>query len=130
MNSGLEVDLETFTSEILSQNSNEKNKMDVYSTLALLHLSGLFILILPPIFIWIWKKEELKEYEQHFKDVMNFQLSILLYILVALLLGLVVIGIVLLPLIGIYSTVIIIVNALKVMSDKPYQYYGNIRFIK
>ena len=126
----LEVDLETFTSEILSQESNEKDKMDVYSKLALLHLSGLFILILPPIFIWIWKKDDLKEYEQHFKDVMNFQLSILLYILVALLLSLVVIGMVLLPLIGIYSTVIIIVNALKVMSDKPYKYYGNIRFIK
>src|SRR5262245_44055056 len=47
--------------------------------LPLLHLSGLLLLIIPPILIWIWKRDEVKDIRRHAVDVINFQLSITLY---------------------------------------------------
>lgn len=126
----LQVELETFTAEIIQKEEVTKPKIDHKKWLAILHLSGLMILIVPPIGVYFWKKSEVDEMQSHFNDIMNFQLSMLVYILASLVLGLLIIGIILLPLIGLFSTFMIIINSIKVMNGQEYKYPLSIKFIK
>lgn len=127
----LDVELETLTTEKIqvakkpAVPNTEKNKW-----LALLHISGLFAFLLPPLIIYLWKKEDVPEMETHFADVMNFQISIIVYIFASILAVILIIGIVLLPLIGVLSTVIIFLNSIRVLNGKSYKYPFIIRFIK
>lgn len=98
--------------------------------LAFLHLSGLFVLVFPPLIIWILKRDVIPGMNQHAKDVMNFQISMVIYLFASALLILVAVGIFLLPLLGIFCTFVIIINTLKVLGGNPYHYPLNIRFIK
>lgn len=93
--------------------------------IALLHLSGLFVLILPPLIIWIWKKDSIEGLNEHGRDVINFQLSISLYALPFLLASAYPIFI----LIAVYSQVVIILNTVRVIKKQKYKYPLNIRFI-
>ena len=126
----LDVKIETFTAEKVMKDIYQEPAKDHLKLLALLHLSGLFNLIIPPLLVWIWKKGEISGKEQHYKDVMNFQLSMLVYILASLILGVIIIGLILLPLIGVFSTVIILINTSKVMNGQDYKYPLSIRFMK
>lgn len=126
----LEVDLEEFTSEIVEKEKLNAKVVDHRQWLALIHLSGLFIMIFPPLLIYIWKRPEIPEMQSHFKEVMNFQLSMLIYILGSLILVMAVIGVILLPLLGVLSTAIIILNTIKVMNGDPYKYPLAIQFLK
>lgn len=127
----LDVELETLTTEkaqkvqepVLSE--TEKTKW-----LALLHISGLFAFLLPPLIIYLWKKEEVPEMETHFMDVMNFQISIIVYIFASVLAIVLVVGILLLPLIGVLCTVVIVLNSIRVLNGKAYEYPLTIRFIR
>ena len=42
--------------------------------LPILHLSGLFIMVFPPIIIWLWQKDKIKSINEHAINVVNFQL--------------------------------------------------------
>lgn len=127
----LGVELETFTSEKAQITQQPKlSNAEKTKWLALLHISGLFSFLLPPLIIYIWKKEEVPEMEPHFTDVMNFQISVIIYILISVFAILIVVGIVLLPLIGILSTFFIVLNTIKVLNGKAYKYPLTIRFIK
>ncbi len=126
----LDVALEEFTSEIVEKEKLEAAPVDNTQWLALLHLSGLFVMIFPPLILFIWKKPEVPEMQSHFKDVMNFQLSLLIYLLGSLVLVMAVIGVILLPLLGLFSTAIIILNTIKVMNGEAYKYPLTINFLK
>lgn len=108
----------------------ENTKKEDPQLLALLHLSGLFVLIFPPILIWLWKKDEVKDIDQNAKDVINFQLSMWVYLFSAALLVFILIGIPLLIFLGIYSTVIITLNSIKVLNKEIYKYPFSMKFLK
>lgn len=126
----LGVELETFTAEKVIAHKENLVEKDDSKLLGLLHLSGIFIMIFPPLIVWILKKDELKGYEQHFKDIMNFQLSIVIYLLAAVITAILIIPALLLPLIGIASTIIILINSFKVLSGQSYKYPFCIQFMK
>jgi uncharacterized Tic20 family protein len=105
------------------ETSNEK---ETSRWLPLLHLSGLLLLILPPIIIWIWKRDEVKNMRKHGIDVINSQLSMTLYLTPCALFSIFPVLIVL----AVFSQVIIIVNTVKVANGQPYKYPLTIRFIK
>lgn len=94
--------------------------------LPLLHLSGLLLLIIPPILVWIWKRDEVKDIRRHAVDVINFQLSMSLYILPFAAMAIFPILIV----VGLFSQIVIIVNTVKVTSNQAYRYPLTIRFLK
>jgi len=94
--------------------------------LPLLHLSGLLLLIIPPIIIWVWKRDKVKNIAKHAIDVINFQMSMSLYLLPCLLLSIHPISLLLV----VYSQVIIIVNTMKVTNNRMYKYYLNISFLE
>ena len=98
--------------------------------LALLHLSGLFIMLFPPIIIWAWKKNTIKNINPHAIDVINFQLSMLIYMILAGLLVLLLIGLPIVIFLGIFSTVVIIINTIKVINNQSYKYPWCIKILK
>lgn len=104
----------------------ETTKKEKSRWLPLLHLSGLLLLIIPPIILWIWKRDQVENMQKHAYDVINFQLSMTLYLLPCALFSIYPILIVL----GIYSQVIIIMNTMKVTNDRNYKYPLTIHFVK
>ncbi len=94
--------------------------------LPLLHLSGLFLLIIPPILVWIWKRDDVKDIRKHAIDVINFQLSMSLYILPFV----VFFSPPILIALGLFSQVVILLNSVRVTSHRNYKYPLSIRFLK
>jgi uncharacterized Tic20 family protein/DNA-binding XRE family transcriptional regulator len=97
--------------------------------IAAIHLCGLFILVFPPLIIWLAKKEQVKVLNMHIGGVMNFQLSMLIYTVASILLVPTGIGLLLLVLLSLYSTLIIVINTIRVSSGKAFRYPLSIRII-
>jgi hypothetical protein len=95
-----------------------------------LHLSNFICFPVIPLVIWAMQKDSNPEIDRHGKDVINFQISMMIYLFASALLVFVVVGIILLPLIGIYITFITIINSIKVVMENNYKYYLAIKFIK
>jgi transcriptional regulator with XRE-family HTH domain len=120
----LEVDFEVLMnsrSDIIEFDEKEANMW-----LPLLHLSGLLLLIIPSIVIWIWKRDRIKNIPKHAIDSINFQISMVVYILPCFILSVYPI----LILLVVYSQIIIIVNTVKVTNNQAYKYLLTIRFLK
>lgn len=121
----LEVDF-----EVLADTETESQvrgiKSDESKWIPLIHLSGLLLLIIPPIILWIWKRDNVEDIQKHAHDVINFQLSMTLYLLPCALFSI----FPFLLVIGVYSQVIIIINTVKVTNRRPYKYPLIIRFLK
>jgi len=100
------------------------------------HLSQLITLVigfgslLLPLFLWITKKDDVYEMDEHGKRIINFQLSLLIYTLICipliLLLGLGILGLIIL---GIISFVFPIINAIKASNGETPQYPLSLNFI-
>jgi len=105
-------------------------KKEDTTLLALLHLSGLFVFVFPPILIWLWKKNEILDIDKHAKDVINFQITMLIYLFIGALLILLIIGIPILIFLGVASSIIIVLNTIKVLNKQPYKYPYTKRFLK
>lgn len=125
----LGVDLVDLTKE-QEENQPKMPESERRKWLTWLHLSGLFILIFPPLIIWVLKKDEVPEMDQHGRDVMNFQISIAIYLFAGALSVFLAVGILLLPLLGIFSTFVIIINTVRVLNGNSYKYPLSIRFMK
>ena len=108
--------------------ASSKNAANKY--LALFHLSGLFILIIPPILFWIIKRDDIPGINEHAKDILNFQISVTIYLLVSAVLLILIVGLPLLIFLGIFSSVVILINTLKVLRGDKYKYPFSINIIK
>ena len=102
------------------------------------HLSALsgyigipFGWILGPLILWLIKKDEIAEVNEHGKEALNFQISVLIYSIVALpLICLGGLGAVILVALGIFDIVCIIIAAVKAADGQLFQYPLSIKFIK
>lgn len=100
------------------------------------HLAALAGFIIPlgniigPLVIWLMKKDESQFVDDQGKESVNFQISFIIYALVAALLVIVVIGIVLLIALGVGMLVLVIVAGIKASNGEKYRYPMSIRFIK
>ena len=103
------------------------------------HLGGLAALlpilpfiggIIAPLIIWQIKKDEYPFVNEQGKEAVNFQISILIYELVAGLLIFACIGAFLLPAVMIFDIVFLIIAAIKANDGFHYRYPLCIRFIK
>ncbi len=97
--------------------------------LPLLHLSGLFLTLIPPVIIWLLKKDVIKNMREHGINVINFQLSMLLILVPSSILAVLIITIPIIIFVAIFSSVIIIINTIKVMNNQPYKYPMTIKFL-
>jgi len=103
------------------------------------HLAGLalFIPVLPvigsviaPLIIWQIKKDDYPFVDEQGKEAVNFQLSILIYGIVAGLLCFACIGFVLVPAVIVLDVIFILIAAVKANDGYHYHYPLTIRFIK
>ena len=83
--------------------------------------------LLVPLVIWLTTKDTVIGMNEHGKSVINFQLSLILYLIIGILLfGL---GILLLVFAGILSLVMPAINSIRASNGESPSYFGTIRFI-
>ncbi len=86
--------------------------------------------IFGPLIVWLLKRGDGAEIDAHGKESINFQLSMLIYDAVAVILCFVLIGIPILLLLWLLNTVLVIVASIKASDGELYRYPLTIRFIK
>lgn len=101
------------------------------------HLAGLarfapipFAGIIAPLILWQIKKDEHPFVDYNGKEAVNFQISVAIYLVAAILLCFVVIGFVLVPAVVVFNIVFLIIAAVKANNGEHYEYPLTIRFIK
>ena len=101
-----------------------------------LHLSVLAGFVVPiagfvaPIVIWQLKKDDLPGIDAHGKNVVNWLISKLIYVVVSVVLLLAVIGFVLLPVVLVLGIVFPIMGAVKANNGEVWKYPLAIRFLQ
>ena len=92
-----------------------------------LHFPGHLI---PPLIIWLAKRDESPELDAHGKEAINFQISMLIYNVVAAVFCIILIGFVFLAILWVLNAVLVIVAAIQASEGKFYRYPMTIRFIQ
>ena len=86
--------------------------------------------IVGPLIIWLAKHQDSPEIDAHGKESLNFQISMLIYDVIAGILCLVLIGFVLLVVLCVVNTVLVIIASVRASEGKLYRYPFTIRLIK
>lgn len=94
------------------------------------HLLGLFTSFMGPLVVWLLKKDDHPFIDQCGKEALNFQISVGIYYVGAMILSVVLIGALLLPVIFIGAFVLTIIAAVKTSKGETYKYPLTIRLIK
>ena len=110
---------------------------DVRNWAMLCHLSALVGLLgngigffLGPLIVWLIKKEEHPFIDEQGKEAVNFQITMFIAFMIALVLSFVLIGIPLLVALGVLEIVFPIIAAIQASNGTHYRYPLAIRFIK
>ncbi len=82
-----------------------------------------------PLVIWLMKKDEDPFVEYHARESLNFQITLIIYILASVLLMFVIIGFVLLPIVLIFALVVEIIAGVKAASGEFFRYPLTFRFV-
>ncbi len=120
--------------EIIEQETKEPSK-DEKMWAMLTHISTFAAFVFPvgniiaPLIIWLIKKDEYPLVDDQGKEVINFQISMTIYIIASVILIFVVIGIPILIGLGIFDFIITIIAAIKANDGIKYRYPITIRFI-
>ena len=85
--------------------------------------------IVGPLVVWLAKRADSPEIDAHGKESINFQLSMLIYNVIAGILCIVLIGIPILILLHILNVVFVIVASIQASEGKLYRYPFTIRLI-
>jgi len=155
-----EVDPRAYTlhclGEALDFDFGEKDTSNENLWLTILHLSSMFCVIIVPLLLWSWKKNQSYKIDQHGRHVLNFQITMTLALFAILFLMMlipvtlpllgeagvnvteggpifmmfVMCGSMPLLLIGIFCMYQGAVNAMRALSDKPIRYALSIPFVK
>ncbi len=115
--------------DILEFDFNEGQPGATDFWLLLMHISSILPIVLIPLFIWAWKKEENPYIREKGPEIINFQISMTIYLFAAAMLVFVVIGIVILPILGVFIFFVTIINTIKAAMSQDYSYPLCIRFI-
>ena len=100
------------------------------------HLSSLGGYLIPfghiiiPFIIWSVKKDEFPMVDMHGKEVLNFQISITIWMFISGMLIILLIGIPMLIVLGMIQVIFVIIGALKADRGELYKYPLTIQFIK
>ena len=85
--------------------------------------------VLPPLILWLAKRDDSPEIDAHGKEALNFQISMLLYNAVAAVFCLILIGFAFLAILWVLNAVFVIIAAIQASEGKFYRYPMTIRFI-
>jgi len=155
-----EVDPRAYTLQCLSNalefDFMEDNTSNENLWLVILHLSNIIPILVAPLLIWSWKKNQSHKIDKQGQAVLNFQITMVLLLIIGgflllfvpvvfifigesqpdigLSIGLFEIMLICIPmpmiLIGIFCTYQGVVNAMRSLSDRPVHYPLSIPFVK
>jgi uncharacterized Tic20 family protein len=109
---------------LITPSSDEK-------TMAILaHALTLVAPILAPLIIYLVKKDESQFVKQNALESLNFQITLIICVIISAILTLIVIGAILLMIIGIGGFILVIIASIKASEGKIYRYPVNFRLIK
>lgn len=100
------------------------------------HLSALCGFIIPfgnvlgPLGVWFLKKNEIPLVDQEGKKALNFQISMMIYTLIAGLLCIIVIGFLLLPAIVVANVILTVIAGIKANNGEEYSYPLTLTLVK
>jgi uncharacterized protein len=105
---------------------------------AISHLSGFlgyvgivpFASIIGPLVVWLLKKDESAFIDEHGKESLNFQITMSIAYAISLALWLVLIGIFLTGVLGIWITVLIVVATVKANNGEHFRYPLTLRLVR
>lgn len=92
------------------------------------HLSALVGFVIPfgtvigPLVVWQMKKAEMPFVDDQGKEALNFQITVAIAAFVCLLLGFILIGFLLLPIVGIGAIVLTVIAGIKANEGEAYRY--------
>lgn len=93
------------------------------------HLGPLLIGFIAPLLVWLLFKDRSAFLDRHGKEALNMQISYAIYIFVAAVSILLLIGIVLLPLVLLAWVVLMIIATIKAANFEDYRYPLIFRFV-
>jgi uncharacterized Tic20 family protein len=97
-------------------------------------LAGFFVPwaghILGPLIVWLAKRSDSPEIDENGKESLNFQISMLIYNVIAGVLCLVLVGFIILAILHILNLVLVIIASIQTSEGKFYRYPMTIRLIK
>lgn len=113
--------------------SEDKNTRDLAMAMHLLAFSGMvfpFGNLLGPLVLWLMKREESVFLDFHGREVLNFQISLVIWYAVSGILAFILVGFVLMAILALMSIIWTIMGALRASSGEYYHYPITIRFLK
>jgi len=153
-----EVDPRAYTlhclGEALEFDFGEENTNNENLWLAILHLSSIFCIVIIPLVLWSWKKNQSYKIDQHGRQVLNFQITMTLSLFAAMFFMIVglptlillsmdmgdgfvilastlaILSILPFLVIGIFCTYQGVVNTIRTLAEKPIRYPLSIPFVK
>lgn len=98
------------------------------------HLAAFAVFVVPvpvlgPLLVWLLKRDDHPFIDAHGKEALNFNVSVLVYGIVAGFLILLAIGLLLLPIVAVAWLVLTIIAAVRAANGEDYRYPLTIRFI-
>lgn len=104
------------------QPTSEERTMSI-----LAHILTFVFPVVATLVIYLIKKDESKYVTAHAKEALNFQIT---FMLITIILCVTLIGMILLPVVGLIYLIFVIVATVKASDNKLYRYPLTIRFIK
>lgn len=141
-------------SNILEFDFGRNNTENEGFWLATLHMSSMFLIVLIPLLLWSWKKNQSYEIDRQGRQVLNFQITMTLLLFGAMCLAVFVLPTMILVkgelgggntqlmvalaslsvlpfiFIGIFAFFEAVANTMRALSDRPVHYPFSIRFLK
>ena len=102
---------------------------DARNMAILCHLLGI-VGFFAPLVIWLIEREKHRFVDEHGREAMNYQVSLLLYYLVSSLLAPLIIGLFMLGVLTVLHIVLAIIAAVQAGQGKPWRYPIAISFLK
>jgi uncharacterized protein len=85
---------------------------------------------LGPLVVLLVRGDRSPFVRQHAVEALNFNLTVLIYVAISVILAILLIGILMLVALGILYVVAVIIGAVRASSGEPYRYPLTIRFVK
>lgn len=86
--------------------------------------------VIAPLVIWQMKKDELPFAAAEAKEALNFQITVMIYLVISAVLCVLLIGFILLPAVGIFALVMTIIAGIKANEGTAYRYPLTLRLVR
>jgi uncharacterized Tic20 family protein len=86
--------------------------------------------LLGPLIVWLYKRDDSPELDAHGKEALNFQISMLIYNVIAAVFCLVLIGFLFLAILWVLNAIFVIIASIQASDGKFYRYPMTIRFLQ